>query len=146
MDLDALYSALNAAPHNRDHEQPAALRPFAFDARDAVIKRLFSGDHVVRAAWIISSAPKRQQRQAFKARGVRVVMVSADRSTCEERARRQRPAEWVKHIGDWFTAHEDGTIDQTVSTSPPPPPIRAGSGRDAAATPTGEPHGAYHRG
>lgn len=121
MDLDALYRALNAKPHADDHDQPAALRPFAFDARDAVVERLFSGDHSLRAAWIISSAPKRQQRAALKARGVRVVMVSADRQTCEERARQHRPHAWVGHIAAWFGAHEDGAVDEVVDASAPAP-------------------------
>ncbi|QVJ00339.1 hypothetical protein KGD82_16385 [Nocardiopsis eucommiae] len=116
VDLDALYTAVNANPTRADHDQPPALTPFVFDARDAIIHRLLHGDHNARAAWIIHSAPEATTRAEWKQRGANIVMITATREALTHRAHTQRPAPWADHITDWHTRYTPGHIDQVVTT------------------------------
>ncbi|WP_160051277.1 AAA family ATPase [Nocardiopsis sp. FR26] len=116
VDLDALYRAINANPTRADHDQPASLTPFALDARDTILHRLLHGDHNLRAAWIIHSAPNPATRAEWKARGAKVVMINASLDTLTHRAHRQRPTAWVDHIHDWHRRYQPGHVDQTVTT------------------------------
>jgi hypothetical protein len=116
VDLDALYHAVNANPTRQDHDQPPQLTPFALDARDAIIHRLLHGDHNLRAAWIIHSAPNAQTRAEWQQRGAKVVMVTAPREVLAHRARGHRPTPWVDHITDWHNRYTPGHVDQTITT------------------------------
>lgn len=116
VDLDALYHAVNANPTRADHDQPASLTPFALDARDAIINRLLHGDHNVRAAWIIHSAPEAATRAEWKQRGANIVMINADLDVLTHRAQGQRPTPWVDHITDWHRRYTPGHIDRTITT------------------------------
>ncbi|MGW5879865.1 AAA family ATPase [Nocardiopsis terrae] len=116
VDLDALYTAVNANPTRTDHDQPAALTPFAFDARDAITNRLLHGDHNLRAAWIIHSAPEAATRAEWKQRGANIVMITADQDTLTHRAQVQRPNQWGEHIQDWHRRYTLGHVDRTVTT------------------------------
>lgn len=114
VDLDALLVALGA-PGSHDH--PPALMPFAFEARDAVVQRLFSGRHRVGAAWVIASAPTRRHRLPYHDAGHRVVLCDPGRDVAEERAGRERPAPWLDYIDTWYAAYEPDFRDQIVATA-----------------------------
>ncbi|KOX12492.1 hypothetical protein ADL05_21710 [Nocardiopsis sp. NRRL B-16309] len=116
VDLDALYHAINAHPTRDDHDQPPALTPFALDARDAILHRLLHGDHNLRAAWIIHSAPNPATRGEWKQRGARIVMINADQDTLTRRAQAHRPAAWADHIRDWHRLYRPGHVDQHITT------------------------------
>ncbi|MEE2040193.1 hypothetical protein Q8791_23530 [Nocardiopsis sp. CT-R113] len=116
VDLDALYTAVNAHPTRADHDQPPALTPFALDARDAILTRLLHGDHNLRAAWVIHSAPEPRTRAEWKQRGATVVMVTAPHEVLTHRARGQRPTPWVDHITDWHRRYQPGHVDHTITT------------------------------
>jgi hypothetical protein len=116
VDLDALYQAVNAHPTRDDHDQPAPLTPFTLDARDAILHRLLHGDHNLRAAWIIHSAPHPQTRAEWQQRGARVVMINADQDTLTRRAQAHRPTAWVDHIRDWHRSYRPGHVDQHITT------------------------------
>lgn len=116
VDLDALYQAVNAHPTRADHDQPPALTPFVFDARDAILHRLLHGDHNARAAWIIHSAPEPSTRAEWKQRGATVVMVTAPHDVLTHRAHTQRPAQWGDHITDWHHRYQPGHVDKVVTT------------------------------
>lgn len=122
VDLDALYHALNANPTTTHHNQPPTLRPFALDARDTIINRLLHGDHNIRAAWIIHSAPRAAQRAEWKQRGATIVLITADLTTLTHRAQTQRPAEWINHIHDWHRNYQPGHVDHHIDTTPHTPP------------------------
>ena len=113
VDFDALIGALGAAG---GHDQPLALKPFAFDARDAVIERLFSGNHDVKAAWIILSAPLSQTREAYRRRGCKVLLLLPDREECLRRAQVDRPTSWLGYIDGWFDAYTAGPVDELSET------------------------------
>lgn len=116
VDLDALYHALNPHPQRDTHDQPATLTPFALDARDTIINRLLHGDHNLRAAWIIHSAPQATTRAQWKQRGATIVMINATLDTLTTRAQHQRPTAWVNHIQDWHHRYTPGHIDQMITT------------------------------
>lgn len=104
VDLDALYTALGA---RGDHDQPLTLKPFAFAARDALLDRLWTGNHELDAAWIILSAPESETRDLFHQRGVRIVLLDPGRDECLRRAEQQRPPEWASYIHNWYTTHSE---------------------------------------
>ena len=113
VDLDALITALGG---NGGHDHPAALLPLAFDARDAVMARLWSGRHEVQRAWVISCAPTRRERAPFRMRGARVVMVKADRDVLLKRADVERPTGWPSYVDNWLNEYETADVDAIVET------------------------------
>lgn len=101
VDFDAVITALGGAG---GHDQPAALRPFAFDCIDAVMARLASGNHIVTRTWVILSAPARVDRDPFRTGDL--VACVPDIDVCKDRAARERPAEWLGYIDNWFAKYE----------------------------------------
>lgn len=101
VDFDAIITALGGTG---GHDQPEQLRPFAFDCVDAVMRRLASGDHIAERAWVIQTAPTRAQRAPFR-RGELVGLIP-DKAVCVERARRERPKEWLGYIDNWYARYE----------------------------------------
>lgn len=101
VDFDAIITALGGAG---GHDQPDALRPFAFDAVDAIMNRLASGNHIVNRAWVIMSAPCRIDRDPF--RDGELVACVPDITTCKARAERERPGAWLGYIDNWFAKYE----------------------------------------
>lgn len=116
VDLDALKRAVGCTAEH-DIEYPA-LHPFALDARDAILAKLLSGQHEVRRAWVIATAPTRADRAPLRAHGARVVMLTADYATLEKRVRRERPPEWGTFLASWFERHDRIDVDELVDTTP----------------------------
>jgi hypothetical protein len=116
VDFDAIITALGGAG---DHDQPDLLRPYAFDARDAVVERLFTRRSPLRAAWIILSAPKAADRDRYRARGAHVVLLLPDEDTCAARAQAERPPEWSVYVRNWFAAYEPDAADEVLAFTTP---------------------------
>lgn len=114
VDFDAIIGALGGAGA---HDQPETLKPFAFDARDAALARLWQGQHEVRRAWVILSAPTERERRPFRVQGCRIVMLVADRETLCERAATGRPQGWAGYIDNWLTEHDRNDVDQIIDTT-----------------------------
>ncbi|MCC5580604.1 hypothetical protein IMZ11_33800 [Microtetraspora sp. AC03309] len=114
LDFDALITALGGAG---DHTVPEQLKPYAYDARDAVLERLLNRPTPVRAAWIILCAPTAAERRRYRAQGARVVLLNTDQATCLERAAAHRPPEFAGHVLEWFDTYEPGQADEIVVPS-----------------------------
>lgn len=112
VDLDLLMRALTGLPM---HEHVEAVKPLAFDARDAVLERLWSGSHDVRQAWIVTTAATEKQRATYVRRGCRVVMVTASPEELRRRCAK-RPALWLELVERWLAEHDVEGIHETVVT------------------------------
>ena len=99
VDFDALITALGGAG---SHDQPAGLVPFAFEAANAVLRRVADSKGDVGRVWVIRSAPRRVDRKGFDVR----VCLLPPKQVCLERAVRERPASWVGYIEKWFKTFE----------------------------------------
>lgn len=111
VDFDAIISAIGGAG---DHDQPEHLKPFALDARDAVVERLFTARHDVQTAWIILSAPQAKDRETYRRRGAHVVLLLPDQATCHARARAERPPAWLDYIDGWYSAYTPAAEDEVI--------------------------------
>jgi hypothetical protein len=124
VDLDAILTALSGRP---SHDHDDRLKPYAFEARDAVLRALWARGRSLPHAWIILSAPTELQRRPYRLRVGRVVTVHADRATLLARAGAERPPEWVAYIDQWLASADTSGVDLVVDTSthgtaPPLPP------------------------
>lgn len=97
IDFDAIILALGGA-HNHDH--PDALKRYAFEARDHVLSEYNKRRDT--NAWVIHTAPLRNDRERMRKLGYRVVLLDTPRDVCLKRAREERPAEWVGYVSRWF--------------------------------------------
>lgn len=98
VDLDAIAQALGS-PDTHDH--PEQLKPFIFEARDAVIERI-GRDASVARAWLIAVNPTDRDL----ALATDVVTLDVDAETCKARAQEAgRPARWLDLIDQWHTRH-----------------------------------------
>lgn len=113
IDFDSIMAALSGDEHHQHHEH---LRPLAFDARDAILKRLWSGRHEIERAWYIVSAPTEKDRRYYRLHGCRIVMMMADRDTLRARAQAERPTAWLNYIDQWLDTYDTNDIDQLVRT------------------------------
>jgi len=103
IDLDALYQAIGNADL---HQHPAALMPFACEARDALVHRL-SRRSDLRHAWVITTAPKKNERQRYTDAGADVIVLDTPAEVCQQRTRdRPSMAEWAQAIARWWTEYE----------------------------------------
>lgn len=112
LDFDAIAAALLPAgvPFQRVPEH----RPLVWEARDAILERLRLGNHGVRGAWVISSAPTRADRERYRHRyAARVVVVFAPEEECLRRSMAQ-PGGWYGYVRDWFSRYEPDPRDEVV--------------------------------
>lgn len=117
IDFDALIMALGG---DVSHNHPQLLKGYAFEARDAVIRRYIARRDT--DIWVIGTAPRRRDRDKFIRRGFRVVTMEADMATCLQRARDERPVEWQEYVRRYFKQYEPPlTKDQVVSITETPP-------------------------
>lgn len=114
VDLDAIISALSGSA---SHEHDEAIKALAFDARDAILARLWSGQHNVNRAWIILTGATEKQRHTYRQHGARIVMVIADQPTLQARAAAERPQGWSTYIDQWLQEHDKVNVDSVVDTS-----------------------------
>lgn len=113
VDYDALAVALQPAGGSHGHVE--AHKHFIWEARDAILERLRLGNHGVRAAWVIASAPKRRDRDRYRLRyGAQVVVVMSPEDVCLRRAMGERPGDWFGHVRGWFDAYEPDPRDVIV--------------------------------
>lgn len=113
VDYDAIAVALQAS--GTTHQQIDVHKHFIWEARDAVLERLALGNHGVRAAWVIASAPKRKERDRYRRRyGAQVVVVTAPEEVCLRRAMSERPDDWYGHVRGWFDKYEPDPLDVVV--------------------------------
>lgn len=113
IDYDALAVALQ--PAGETHRHVEAHKHFIWEARDAVLERLRLGEHGVRTAWIVASAPKRSDRERYRRRyGAQVVLVWSPEEVCLRRASGERPGDWFGHVRSWFASYERDERDVVV--------------------------------
>lgn len=117
VDLDAVLTAISGRP-SHDHDEH--LKPYAFEARDAVLRAVWVRGRTLPHCWIILSAPTEQQRRPYRARVGTVVMVYADPATLQARAAAERPARWSAYIDEWLERCDTSGVDVLVDTSPEP--------------------------
>jgi len=104
VDLDAIMSALSGRPM---YETPASIRPFGFEARDAVLDRLERRSDLVRA-YVIASAPDPRDRAKIASRfGADVVVFETPAVVCIQRirddARRgEKWMQWGDLVNQWW--------------------------------------------
>jgi len=104
-DLVVDYDAIMAVLSGHDvHQHSAAIRSYAYDARDAVIKRWMRKRDL--SIWVINSAPKRSMREYYRGQGFVVVTMDAGLETCLARARAERPAAWQEYVRRYFREYE----------------------------------------
>lgn len=114
LDLDAIVMALSGLPM---YDKPRAILPFAWEARDAVLRRLEQPSDLTRA-WIIAGAPRATTREEFTQRlGARVIVLEVAAEECMRRIRQderrwQAAAEWEDIVAAWWEDYEprDGDV------------------------------------
>lgn len=107
VDLDAIKSAITGMPWYYGDEDAM---PFVFEARDAIIKRLYRPT-VVRRAWVIGSCPQRLDRQIYESAGAKVVILDVPPEICEQRIRADsrranQIKKWIPIIRQWWYDYE----------------------------------------
>lgn len=113
VDYDALAVALQ--PAGSTHQHVEAHKHLIWEARDAILERLRLGEHGVRNAWVIASAPKKADRQRYRQRyGAQVVVVMSPEEVCLRRSLGERPGDWYGHVRDWFASYERDERDRVV--------------------------------
>ncbi|MBF4194657.1 hypothetical protein [Mycolicibacterium phlei] len=72
------------------------------------------------ADWVIHNAPRRRQRGRYRSQyGAQVIVVTASKGVCLERARNERPEAWIGWVHDWFAQWEPSrTGEWIVDTTP----------------------------
>lgn len=113
VDYDQLCAALGArGPYDRP---PGAAR-LALIARRAVVAAVIAAPPTAWRAWIIHSRPPPAQLRRYADAGADFIMVDPGRQTCMERARAERPAEWLDFIAEWYadppSLPDDGTTER----------------------------------
>jgi hypothetical protein len=105
---------------DESHNHPESLKKYAFEARDAVVRR-WTGKRDV-DIWVIGTCPKRSDRDKFVKWGFRVVTMDADEKTCIRRAREERPSAWAEYVHRYFRQYEPPlSTDEVLSASDVPP-------------------------
>lgn len=117
LDLDRLVLALTGLPM---FEKPAAVMPFAWEARDAILAKLELPSHLTRA-WIVTMGAKREPRARLRERlGADVVIVKPSPLVCitriqEDPRRKGVWKAWEKIVRKWYRDYEPGE-GETVLT------------------------------
>lgn len=124
VDFDALILALGG---DESHNHPQELKGYAFEARDAVIRRwAYKRDTDI---WVIGTCPKRSDREKFTRQGFRVVTMDADEKTCMRRARAERPVAWQEYVHRYFQQYEAPLSPDDVLSAADVPPLSSVSRR-----------------
>lgn len=124
VDFDALIMALGG---DESHNHPQELKGYAFEARDAVIRRwTYKRDTDI---WVIGTCPKRSDREKFTRQGFRVVTMDADEKTCMRRARAERPVAWQEYVHRYFIQYEAPLAAEDVLSAADVPPLSSVSRR-----------------
>lgn len=106
MDFDALVAALSGLPI---HDKPESVLPFAYEARDAVIRRL-SRPHSAPTVWIVATGATRAERGRWPA--TETVMLETPAEVCKTRLQgRPSGLDWGALVDEWWREYEreDGT-------------------------------------
>lgn len=113
VDYDALAVALQPAGASHGHIETH--KQFVWEARDAVLERLRLGNHGVRRAWVIASAPRKADRNRYRQRyGAQVVVVMSPEEVCLRRSLGERPGDWYGYVRSWFSSYEPDARDTVV--------------------------------
>ena len=124
VDFDALIMALGG---DESHNHPQLLKGYAFEARDAVIRRwAYKRDTDI---WVIGTCPRRSDREKFTKQGFRVVTMDTPKSVCMDRARAERPGEWQEYVHRYFVQYEEPVGAEHVLPSTTLPPVASVSRR-----------------
>ncbi|MBE9509154.1 MAG: HNH endonuclease [Chloroflexi bacterium] len=116
LDLDTLIEALGWLP---SYEKPWGLMPFAWDARDAVLKRLERPSRILRA-WVIATAPRSEQRGRLRSRfRASVVVLETPHAEClrrigEDERRADKLDQWTPIVRRWWNAYEPSEADKVI--------------------------------
>ena len=122
--FDQLIMALGG---DEDHHHPGLLKGYAFEARDAVVRRwVYKRDIPL---WVINTAPRRRDREKYIKIGFRVVTMDADEKTCMARARAERPADWLEYVHRYFEQYEPPLTTDPVTASSDARPLASVSRR-----------------
>ncbi len=105
VDYDALMAALSGG---QLHDHSREIRSYAFDARDAVVRRWMRKRDT--SVWVINSAAKRKMREYYRGQGFTVVTMSAGLETCLARARAERPPAWQDYVRRYFKDYESDLV------------------------------------
>lgn len=105
VDYDALMMALSGG---QLHQHSREIRSYAYDARDAVIRRWIRKRDT--SIWVINSAPKRSMRAYYRGQGFDVITMEATEETCLARARAERPPQWQDYVRRYFREYESDLV------------------------------------
>lgn len=101
VDFDTISQALGSPT---SHGHPDHLKPFVWDAVDAIAARLETGRHDATRAWFIKCAPDTALADRL---GARIVVLETPADECKRRAADTgRPDNWDGLIDDWWSAYE----------------------------------------
>lgn len=124
VDFDALIMAIGG---DETHNHPQELKGYAFEARDAVIRRwAYRRDTDI---WVIGTCPRRKDREKFTKLGFRVITMDASEKTCMTRARAERPLEWQEYVHRYFVQYEAPVETDHVLSAADVPPVASVSRR-----------------
>jgi predicted kinase len=101
VDYDALMMALSGG---QLHQHSREIRSYAYDARDAVLRRWMRKRDT--SIWVINSAPKRSMRDYYRGQGFEIVTMTAGLEACLARARAERPPAWQEYVRRYFRDYE----------------------------------------
>lgn len=104
VDFDQIIQALGSPD---SHGHPEHLKPFVWDAVDAIVARLQSGRHETPRSWFIKCDLDRTLADRI---GARIVVLETPADECKRRAETTgRPDRWGDLIDDWWATYERPT-------------------------------------
>lgn len=117
VDVDALFVAISFGDW---YDKPRALLPFVLSARDAIVNRIAKGSDTIAHAWIITSEPNGDTRDALARQlNAEVVVLDIARIVCLQRIasdeRRAKQAnDWRPLVDSFFQQFTPGRNDRNV--------------------------------
>lgn len=112
IDLDAIGAAISGL---EPWDTPLALKPFMWEARDAMLKKLQSSPTI--RAWIIDCAGEAAKREELRLRfSAQVIVLIPDRALIHQRvAERAVQRDWRRLVDEWFYAYTPSKYDVCIS-------------------------------